>query len=97
MVDELRYIPFQLLFSLLFSFISLLLYLSINNNNSKNNDVKAIGSSIMGSLGKLLLSIGVLVPFYTMYCPINSYYLLNFIITYLLYMILDTYFMSKSK
>ncbi len=96
LADELRYLKFQLVYSLLFSFISMIIFFGINYQNDNNKDIKAIGISMMQSLGKLVLSLVVLIPLYMMYCPIDNYYLLNFIITYILYMILDTYVLSRA-
>lgn len=95
LVDQVRYIPFQGLVSLLFSFISMVIFIGLRFSKSNVVDTKAIGISMLQSLGKLVISLGFLIPFYMQYCPVDNFYLLNFIITYLLFMILDTYILVK--
>ena len=94
-VDQVRYIPFQGLVSLLFSFISMLIFIGLRFSKPNVIDAKAIGISMLQSLGKLLICLGFLIPFYMLFCPVDNYYLLNFIITYLLFMLLDTYILVK--
>lgn len=92
--DEVRYMKYQLLISIIFSIISGLIYIRMNRNFKNTKDIVVIGLSMTVSLAKLILSLGLLIPFYFSFCPISNMYLLNFIMTYIFYMILDTYILS---
>ena len=92
--DETRYIKFQLIASIVFSLISMFIFTSLQLSHH-NKDMKAIGISMIQTLVKLVISLALLIPFYTMYCPVDTFYLLNFIITYIIFMILDIYVLSK--